>query len=351
MKHVYIIAEAGVNHNGSMALAYELIDSAAKAGADAVKFQAFTASKLVSKFAPKAGYQKEAGPAGETQWQMLEKLQLNESQLQELSTYCRAQNIEFLCSPFDLDSIDVLSRLQVSWLKIPSGEITNAPLLVKAALTGKKIILSTGMCNLGEIETALGLLAVGYLKLSPADFKDSYALLAGEPILKDKVILLHCTSEYPAPLEEINLRTMETLKKAFGLAVGYSDHSLGIAVPIAAAALGANIIEKHITLDRNLPGPDHQSSLEPGEFHFMVEAIRQVELALGSSLKTVTPAETNNRLLVRKSLVASKPIQKGEVFTEENLGVKRPGTGISPLYYWQMLGQKASRDYIPDDLI
>ncbi len=355
MKHVYIIAEAGVNHNGSMALAYELIDIAAKSGADAVKFQAFTASELVSQSAPKAGYQKKSDPLGENQWQMLERLQLDEFQLQKLSAYCRTRNIEFLCSPFDLNSIEVLSRLQVTCLKIPSGEITNAPLLVKAASTGKKIILSTGMSNLGEIETALGLLAWGYLNknttLSPPAFQDSYALLAGEPVLRDKVTLLHCTSEYPAPLDQINLRAMETLRKAFGLAVGYSDHSPGIVVPIAAAARGAAIIEKHFTLDRNLPGPDHQSSLEPDELQSMVEAIHQVEMALGSPHKTVTPAETANRLLVRKSLVATRAIQKGAVFTEENLGIKRPGTGMSPLCYWQMLGQKASRAYEADEVI
>jgi N-acetylneuraminate synthase len=355
MKHIYIIAEVGVNHNGSMALAYDLIDIAAKAGADAVKFQTFTASEIASQYAPKTAYQKKSSSGDESQLQMLEKLQFDEWQWQKLFNYCREQNIDFLSSPFDLKSVKLLSRLGVSRLKIPSGEITNAPLLLEVALTGKKIILSTGMSYLGEVEGALGVLAFGYTGStaapSPSAFQQSYNLSAGEQILKEKVTLLHCTTEYPAPFNQINLRAMDTLKHAFSLDVGYSDHSPGIAIPIAAAARGASVIEKHLTLDRKLPGPDHQSSLEPLEFQAMVEAIRQVELALGSPIKTVTPVEANNRLLVRKSLVAAKPIQKGESFTEENLGIKRPGTGISPQNYWQILGQKATRDYTPDEMI
>jgi N-acetylneuraminate synthase len=355
MKTIYIIAEVGVNHNGSMALAYDLIDIAAKVGADAVKFQTFTASEIASQHAPKAAYQKKSSSRDETQLQMLEKLEFDELQWQKLFNYCRERNIEFLSSPFDLKSLKLLSRLGVSRLKIPSGEITNAPLLLEAAASGKKIILSTGMSNLGDIETALGVLAFGYLASStspaPSAFQQSYSLLEAQELLKEKVTLLHCTTEYPAPFEQVNLRAMDTLKNAFNLEIGYSDHSPGIAVPIAAAARGATVIEKHLTLDRKLPGPDHQASLEPPEFRSMVEAIRQVELALGSPIKTITPTEAGNRLLVRKSLVAAKAIEKGEAFTEENLGIKRPGTGISPQNYWQMLGQKAGRDYAPDELI
>jgi N-acetylneuraminate synthase len=270
-----------------------------------------------------------------------------------LHTYCQTRKIDFLSSPFDLPSIDLLDRLQVSQLKIPSGEITNAPFLLKAARTGKRIILSTGMCSLGDIEKALGVLACLNQTSEPSlsSFQNCYASYEGQKCLQENVTLLHCTSEYPAPLAEINLLAMDTLKQCFALDVGYSDHSQGIIIPIAAAARGAVVIEKHFTLDRNLPGPDHQASLEPSELKSMVEAVRQVELALGSPIKTISPVEIQNRSVVRKSLVATKHINKDDVFTEDNLGIKRPGTGISPECYWQMLGQKAIRAYAPDELI
>jgi N-acetylneuraminate synthase len=353
---IYIIAEAGVNHNGSMEMAHNLIDLAADAGADAVKFQTFRAEAVISTFAPKAPYQEALTPAGESQLEMLQKLQFDELQHKELLKYCQFRNIEFISSPFDLESVDMLVyRLNVSRLKIASGEITNAPLLLKAARTGKNIILSTGMSSLGEVETALGVLAFGYSERdkrpSLAAFQASYASFAGQTALKEKVTLLHCTSEYPAPLEDINLRAMDTLQQAFNLKVGYSDHSPGLVIPIAAAARGAAVIEKHFTLDRNLPGPDHKASLEPTELKEMVKLIRQVELALGSPIKTVTPAEVKNRSIVRKSLVAVETIRSGETFTDKNIGIKRPGTGIPPGYYWELMGSKAEKDYAPDQQV
>lgn len=356
MSNVFIIAEAGVNHNGSMEMAYRLIDLASDAGADAVKFQTFKAEELVSCLAPKAPYQEKRSAAGESQLEMLQKLELNESQHEQLLEYCRTRKIEFLSSPFDLQSIDLLvDRLRISRLKIASGEITNAPLLLKAASSGKNIILSTGMSSLGEVESALGVMAFGYIEKcqepSSLAFKASYASPEGQAYLRDKVTLLHCSSEYPAPFENVNLRTMDTLKLAFGLKVGYSDHSPGIAVAIAAAARGAAIIEKHFTLNRNLPGPDHLASLEPDELKEMVKSIRQVELALGVPLKTASSTEMINRLTVRKSLVAARAIQRGEAFTVKNLAIKRPGTGISPISYWELLGKKAERDYAVDDLV
>jgi N-acetylneuraminate synthase len=353
---IYIIAEAGVNHNGSIEMAYHLIDLAADAGADAVKFQTFRAEDVISNFAPKAPYQELLTPVGESQLEMLRKLQLDELQHKELLKYCQLRNIEFISSPFDLESVDLLvHRLNVSRLKIASGEITNAPLLLKAACTGKNIILSTGMSSLGEVETALGVLAFGYSardkRPSRAAFQASYASCAGRTALREKVTLLHCTSEYPAPLKDINLRAMDTLQQAFSLKVGYSDHSPGLVIPIAAAARGAAVIEKHFTLDRNLPGPDHKASLEPAELKEMVKLIRQVELALGSPVKAITPAEVKNRSIVRKSLVAVETIQRGETFTDKNVGIKRPGTGIPPGYYWEILGRKAERDYAPDQQV
>lgn len=356
MERIYIIAEAGVNHNGSLAMAKELIDLAADAGADAVKFQTFRAEEVISTFAPKAPYQEKLTPSGETQLEMVRKLQLNENQHEELVRQCQSRNIEFVSTPFDLPSVDLLlNRLKVSRLKIASGEITNAPLLLKAARTGTDIILSTGMSSLGEVENALGVLAFGYCEgnkqPSPAAFRGSYSTPEGQRFLKEKVILLHCTTEYPVPFEDINLLAMDTMRQAFGLKVGYSDHSPGISVAIAAAARGATVIEKHFTLDRNLPGPDHQASLEPSELKAMVKSIRQVELALGSPRKFAACCELPNLTVARKSLVARKNIKKGEIFTEENLGIKRPGTGIEPIYYWDYLGKAAARDYHMDEEI
>lgn len=356
MSRVYIIAEAGVNHNGSMRMACDLIDVAAEAGADAVKFQTFRADDMVSRQAPKAPYQIEHTPLGESQLEMLRKLQLSEDQHRELLKYSQSRNIEFIASPFDLESLEFLAhQLKIDRLKIASGEITNAPLLLKAALTDKKIILSTGMSSLGEVEAALAVLAFGYIdkskKASLSAFQNSYSSPEGQAALQEKVILLHCTSEYPAALENINLLAMDTLQAAFALPVGYSDHSPGITVAIAAAARGAAVIEKHFTLDKKLPGPDHKASLQPNELQDMIKAIRQVELALGLPIKSVSAAELQNRSLVRKSLVAAKPIKHGDRFTPDNLTTKRPGTGKKPFYYWEMIGAKAKQDYKADELV
>lgn len=356
MARVYIIAEVGVNHNGSMKVAHELINRAADAGADAVKFQTFIADEVVSRLAPKAPYQEELTPIGESQLEMVQKLQLNAAQHEELAQHCRSRGIEFISSPFDLPSLDLLVKhLQVPRLKIASGEITNAPLLLQAARTNKDIILSTGMSSLSEIEIALGVLAFGYCqsgkKPSPTAFRASYSSPRGQKALQEKVTLLHCTSEYPAPYKDINLRAMDTLHNAFGLKTGYSDHSPGITIPVAAVARGALVIEKHLTLTRNQPGPDHKASIEPAEFKEMVECIRRVELALGSSIKFAAPSELKNLPLVRKSLVAKKNILRGETFTEDNLGIKRPGTGVPPIYYWDYLGKVARKDYQIDEEI
>lgn len=354
--HVYIIAEAGVNHNGSLEMAMQLIDVAAEAGADAVKFQTFKAEKLVSRMAPKAEYQTKTTDPTESQFDMIKKLELDENAHRILIDYCCKKRIEFLSAPFDLESVNLLAHtFNLHRLKLPSGEITNAPLLLKAAQTGKPVILSTGVSTLGEIETALGVLAYGYSKTSEgpslAAFQKAYFLEEGRQALQNNVILLHCTSEYPTPFDDVNLRAMDTLRSAFGLPVGYSDHTSGITIPIAAAARGAVVIEKHFTLDRNLPGPDHKASLEPGELKKMVLSIRQVEAALGLSIKIPAPSEINNKPVTRKSLVAARDILKGELFTEENLAVKRPGTGLSPMYYWDLLGKKAGGDYKQDEVV
>lgn len=353
---VYIIAEAGVNHNGSLKMAKELIEAAAHAGADAVKFQTFKADFLVSKNAEKAEYQQRSTGADESQYHMLKKLELNEEMHGVLIQHCQACNIEFLSTPFDEDSLTMLAeKYDIPYIKIPSGEITNAPFLLKIAQTDKPVILSTGMSTLGEVETALKVLAFGYLhhgeSPSVAAFEQAYVSKNGQRILKEKVKLLHCTTEYPAPFAEVNLKVMDTLQRAFGLSVGYSDHTQGITVPIAAAARGANIIEKHFTLDRELPGPDHKASLEPSELKNMVLAIRQIEISLGNSLKLPTASELKNKKVARKSLVAIRGIKAGEVFTKENLGIKRPGDGISPLLYWDYLGRTADRDYSEDEKI
>lgn len=355
-KSTYIIAEAGVNHNGSIDIAKQLIDVAAESGANAVKFQTFKAEKLVSRSAPKAEYQTKTTDASELQFDMIKKLELDEKAHKQLVVHCRKRGIQFLSTPFDFESVELLAKvLDLPFLKIPSGEITNAPLLLKAARTGKPIILSTGMSTLGEIESALGVLAFGYLgndeKPSIKAFRDAYCTKEGQLALREKVTLLHCTTEYPAPFSDVNLRAMGTMKAAFGLPVGISDHTPGITVPIAAAALGAVIVEKHFTVDRDLPGPDHRASLEPDELKSMVSSIRQVELALGSGLKISSASELGNMKVARKSLVASDSIKKGEVFTEKNISVKRPGTGTTPFRYWDLLGKTACRDYPQDENI
>lgn len=358
MKNIFIIAEAGVNHNGSLEQAVLLVDAAAEAGADAVKFQTFKADKLLSLVAPKARYQIENTGGNESQHEMIRKLELDEAAHRRLQQHCRDKGIEFLSTPFDLESLDMLvSRFDLSLIKLASGEITNAPFLLAAARTGKPVILSTGMSDLGEVENALAVLAFAYLfrergaAPSPAAFKAAWCSPEGRSALRGKVTLLHCTTEYPAPLADVNLRAMETLRHAFGLPVGYSDHTEGIAIPVAAAALGATVIEKHFTLDRDLPGPDHKASLEPDELAQMVRAIRQVEQSLGSPRKAPATSELKNLPVARKSLVAARAIVPGEAFTAENLAIKRPGAGISPLYYWDWLGKTATRHYAADDPI
>lgn len=355
-QHTYIIAEAGVNHNGSLDLAKKLIDVAVDAGVDAVKFQTFKTEKVVSRKAPKADYQKKITCAEESQYEMIKKLELGKPAHETLVVHCKKKGIQFLSTPFDLESLDFLvKKLDLPRIKLPSGEITNGPLLLETARSGKSTILSTGMCSLGEIETALGVLAFGYTESEKRPllkaFEEAYSSSSGQRALREKVVLLHCTTEYPAPFEDVHLRAMGTMHRAFGLPVGYSDHTTGITVPIAAAAKGAVVIEKHFTLDRNLPGPDHKASLEPDELKKMVSSIRQVELALGSPLKAPAPSEIRNRSVARKSLTATEGIKKGTMFSKDNLCAKRPADGISPMSYWERMGSIADRDYESDELI
>lgn len=327
-----IIAEAGVNHNGDMALATQLIDAAAQAGADVVKFQTFRADRLVTSTAVKADYQARATGSAESQQEMLRRLELSLDQHKILIRHCHSSGIEFLSTGFDIASVDLLCGLGVQIMKIPSGEITNLPYLRHIGALKQRVILSTGMSCLGEVEAALSVL-----------------LDAGT--LRENITILQCTTEYPAPVEEANLRAMRTMGDAFGVAVGYSDHTPGIEVPIAAVALGATVIEKHFTLDRSLPGPDHKASLEPEELVTMVRAIRNVELALGDGIKRPSLSERENKTVARKSIVAAAPIRKGEIFTEHNLAVKRPGTGLSPMRWDELIGRRAPRDFFIDELI
>ncbi|WP_028306334.1 N-acetylneuraminate synthase [Desulfitibacter alkalitolerans] len=356
---VFIIAEIGVNHNGSLEMAKSLIDFAVEAGADAVKFQTFRADQIMLHNTPKASYQTRNTDITETQYEMIKKLELDEQMHLILKEYSLKQHVQFISTPFDAPSLDFLVHtLQLPIIKIASGEITNAPLLLKAARSGKRIILSTGMSTLGDIEDALGVLAFGYGEgkennsiPSRKAFKNAYYSEAGQILLCQNVSLLHCTSEYPAPFEETNLRVLGTLRQCFGLQVGYSDHTLGIALPLAATALGAVIIEKHFTLDRNLPGPDHKASIEPKEFSRMVCYIRQIEQALGNSYKKPVASELKNQKITRKSIVAARSILKGELFTEDNLTVKRPAEGLSPLEFWELLGKTAHKSYERDEVI
>jgi N-acetylneuraminate synthase len=357
VSRIYIIAEAGVNHNGSIELAKQLIEAAAVSGADAVKFQTFKTEKLVSRSAPKALYQLAVTDREESQFEMLKRLELDRGTHEQLIEHCRKAGIQFLSTPFDLESVDLLANtLNLPRIKLPSGEITNGPLLLKAARTGKPVILSTGMSTLADVGAALGVLAFGYTS-SPDElpfegaFEKAFASEAGQASLRSMVTLLHCTTAYPTPYNDVHLLAMDTLKHAFGIPCGYSDHTLGIAVPIAAAARGAVMIEKHFTMDRNLPGPDHQASLEPKELKEMVNSIRQVEQAFGSAYKKPTEEELANRKVARKSLVAARAIKAGERYTEYNVEVKRPGMGISPIRYWDLLGKAASRDYMEDEAI
>lgn len=329
---IMIIAEAGVNHNGSLEMAKELIEVAAKAGADFVKFQTFVAKKLVAHHAPQAEYQKTNTGKVESQLEMIQRLELDQSAHEVLIGHAKKMGVGFLSTPFDFESIDLLDRLGLSLFKVPSGELTNLPYLRKVASLKKPVILSTGMALLGEVEAALEVfLAQGYQR--------------------EEVTILHCTTEYPAPLAEVNLKAMVTMGQAFGTQIGYSDHTQGIEVPIAAAALGARVIEKHFTLDKTLPGPDHQASLEPSELVAMVRGIRNIELALGDGVKRLSPSEAKNKAIARKSIVAARTILAGEVFTEENLALKRPGSGLSPMLWDQVLGRKAHREFGPDELI
>ncbi|MDI6880640.1 MAG: N-acetylneuraminate synthase [Desulfitobacteriaceae bacterium] len=354
----YIIAEAGVNHNGDVNWAMELVDAAVEAQANAVKFQTFRAEKLAAKSVPKADYQVHSSAPAESQLQMLKRLELSPEAHLMLKEYCQGKGIDFMSTPFDEESLDFLIKgMGLRQIKISSGDLTNAPLLLKAAQSGKPIILSTGMSTLAEIEAALAVLAYGYTRsnqsLAPSlkQFEQALFSVEGRAALINKVELLHCTTEYPAPFDEVNLRAMTTMQRAFGLPVGLSDHTPGIAIPVAAVALGATIIEKHFTLDKTLPGPDHRASLEPSELKQMVLAIRQTEQALGSQLKAPTPSELKNKAVARKCLVASRSIRTGEVFTTENLTVKRAGDGISPFRYWEALGQKATQDYQADEKV
>ena len=327
-----IIAEAGVNHNGDLKMAKQLIDTAAEAGADLVKFQSFKASSLVTRLAEKADYQNQNTNNKESQYEMLCQLELSTEMHDELISYCAIRDIGFFSTGFDIESIDLLMSLGQDCIKIPSGEITNLPYLRHIGGLGKTVIFSTGMATLGEIEAAI-------------------EVLEQAGTLRSKITVLHCTTEYPTPMAEVNLSAMQNIHSAFGVSVGYSDHTSGIEVAIAAVALGALVIEKHFTLDRNLPGPDHKASLEPKELKAMVAAIRNIEVALGDGLKRITPSETKNKPIARKSLVAMQDIIKGEVFTEKNLTTKRPGTGISPMRWDEVIGRKAHRNFSEDELI
>lgn len=351
-----VIAEIGVNHNGSLDMARRLIDAAVETGADAVKFQSFRATELATASAAKARYQAERAPGAESQLDMLKRLELSPEDFRALAGHCGARAI-FLSTAFDAAYLDFLvGELAMPAIKVASGEITNGPLLLHAARTGRPVLLSTGMSVPREIEQALALLAFGYLQ--PAAAQPTRSALdtlsnsvAATAILKEKVCLLHCVTEYPCPADQANLRAMRTLEEAFGLAVGYSDHTAGITVAVAAAALGANVIEKHLTLDRKLPGPDHAASLEPAEFTEMVAAIRTARAALGDGIKQPAPAELPNRAVARRSLVAARAIAAGETFAPGNLAAKRPGTGVSPMEYWDRIGQRAARAYAAEEPI
>ncbi|MEQ9518308.1 MAG: N-acetylneuraminate synthase [Parvibaculum sp.] len=353
--HVLIIAEAGVNHNGSLDRALEMVDVAADAGADIVKFQTFNSSALATKAAPKAAYQKVTTDVGQSQLDMLKALELDEAAHVALIKHCAEKKIGFLSTPFDLSSLDLLvNRLKVPSLKIGSGELTNAPLLFAAARSGLDIILSTGMATLDETEKALGVLAAGYLGVAEPcieSFSAAFQSDTGQATLKSHVTLLHCTSAYPTPDEDVNLRAMHALSHRFGLPVGFSDHSVGTVLSVASVAAGASVIEKHFTLDRVLPGPDHKASLEPQELSALVVGVRRVSAAMGDGVKAPRGIEKATADVARKSLVAAQAIAAGEIFTEENLTVKRPGTGLDPALYWSLLGTHAARAYAPDDLI
>lgn len=333
MKKTLIIAEAGVNHNGNMDLAKKLIDVAANSGADFVKFQTFKAKNLVTRTAQRAEYQNINTKNSDSQFEMLKKLELSEEMHRELIRYCESKGVKFLSTAFDLESMDFLKSLGIDLAKIPSGEITNLPFLKKIAKLFPKIVMSTGMADIEEIKAA-------------------YQVLINHGAQSKTITILHCNTEYPTPMEDVNLKAMLHVQNELKTSVGYSDHTLGIEVPIAAVALGATVIEKHFTLDRSLPGPDHAASLEPSELKAMVDAIRNTEKALsGNGIKETSQSEAKNKAIARKSLIAAKYIKKGEKLTEENITIKRPGTGISPMKYDEVIGTKAAKDFNEDDLI
>jgi N-acetylneuraminate synthase len=352
---VYVIAEAGVNHNGRRDLAFSLIEAAASAGADAVKFQTFNADLLASQSAPKAQYQKNTTSDAESQLEMLRGLELPRAWHSELQTYARDKNIEFLSTAFDVDSLDFLVGLNMSRFKIPSGEITNGPLLWRFARTCKPLIVSTGMATLSEVEQALAIIAHARLNDTEPGHLDEvwkcWAHPGARESLRDWVTLLHCTSQYPTPMHEVNLRAMDTLASTFSLPVGYSDHTAGGLVSTAAVARGASVIEKHFTLDRNLKGPDHAASLEPDELKRLIMDIRDLEVALGDSCKVPQPSEWDTRLAARQQIIASQSIQKGSIIRREQLGTARCGTGMMPTHIWNLVGQIAQRDYSAGEII
>lgn len=330
-KHVFIIAEAGVNHNGSMEIAKKMIEKAAEAGVDAIKFQTFVSKNLVSKFAKKADYQmKNMSDKSNSQLDMLNNLELSPSDFACLKEYCKEHNVMFLSTPFDMESIDVLKDLDINLWKIPSGETTNLPYIIKIARLNQPIIMSTGMCNIEDVEKTLQVI---------------------RKYNSQPITILHCNTEYPTPFEDVNLKAMLTLKKLFNTEVGYSDHTVGIDVPLAAVAMGASVIEKHFTLDKNMDGPDHLASLEPDELVNMVRSIRNIERAIGDGKKAISESERKNIEIVRKSIVAARPISKGEMFSEHNLTTKRPGNGLSPMEWFNVLGMTAKRDFTEDELI
>ena len=332
MSKVFIIAEAGVNHNGSIDLAKKLIDAAVASGVDAVKFQTFKTENLVSKNAQKADYQKQSTDAEESQFEMIKKLELDLDTHKELLAYCSTKGIMFLSTPFDHDSIDMLNQLGLKIFKVPSGEITNLPYLRHIGSLGKEVVLSTGMADLGEIEKAID-------------------VLVSAGAVKGKICVLHANTEYPTPMEDVNLKAMQTMAEAFKVDVGYSDHTLGIEVDIAAVALGAKVIEKHFTLDKAMEGPDHKASLEPDELKVMVAAIRNIEKAMGSGVKKPSKSESKNIAVARKSIVAKIDIKQGDIFSQENLAIKRPGSGINPMRWDEVLGSVAQKHYKADELI
>ncbi len=356
MSHVEIIAEAGVNHNGSLEMALRLVEVAAAAGADFVKFQTFTAADLVTVGAQKAPYQKVDSDPAETQFDLLRKLQLSAGDHRRIIDHCRAHDIAFLSSPFTVSDVKLLTEeLGIETLKLPSGAITDGPVLLAAARTRARLILSTGMSTLDEIKAALSVIAFGLAggvrSPSPADLEAAFEVEDGQRAVREQVTLLQCTTAYPTPIDEANLLAMTVLADRFGVSVGYSDHTAGTVSAVAAAGLGASVIEKHFTTDRSLPGPDHAASVEPGELRRLVADVRTVTLALGRPVKEPTQTEISNMGAARKSLVARTDIMQGEPFSTENLTTKRPGTGISPMHYWAYLGRHAGRDYSADELI